>query len=241
LNISGHIEKQLEVDKILRWCLHIRDNYICNLCKILASLKKKSEVCLSLNNKCSTIDDTLNALCGISRHTASSENYFMESTYYTTILRENLIMNVEGQVVNVLPLIKAQAKKSWSCDISCKIDDLTLIERYQTFLETINTCTLKNVPKLLTNIHKCTIKTSNIKMGHTHSCYIDSTLCKGLFLPVLLLSPHFPKVRNIKRLIYQLTSFYQKILKLDEALNCADLNTLNEIIIVAQEKVYKRQ
>lgn len=42
---------------------------------------------------------------------------------------------MEGQVVNVLPLITAQAKKSWSCNFLCKIDDPVLIEQYQKFLE----------------------------------------------------------------------------------------------------------
>jgi hypothetical protein len=71
----------------------------------------------------------------------------------------------------------------------------------------------------------------------------SSTLCEAMFLPVLLLSPHFLKVRNMKRLIYQLINFYQKIFNLDKALNFADLETLNKIVIAAQEKVdiYKRQ
>jgi len=36
--------------------------------KILAVLKKKSEMCLSLATKCSTIDEKLRAFCGKSRH-----------------------------------------------------------------------------------------------------------------------------------------------------------------------------
>lgn len=62
-------------------------------------------------------------------------------------------------------------------------------------------------------------------------------------VPMQLLSPHFPKVRNIRCLIYQLTSFYKEILKLDKALISANLNILNEIITLAQEKadMYKHQ
>jgi len=62
-------------------------------------------------------------------------------------------------------------------------------------------------------------------------------------LSIQLLYPHFPKVRHIKRLIYQMTSFYQKMINLEKTLISADLETLNDIIIVAQEKVntYKHQ
>jgi len=62
-------------------------------------------------------------------------------------------------------------------------------------------------------------------------------------LSIQLLYPHFPKVRYIKRLIYQMTSFYRKMLNLEKALTSANLNTLNDLITVTQEKAntYKHQ
>jgi len=55
-------------------------------------------------------------------------------------------------------------------------------------------------------------------MKLTYTCYIDTTLCKTMSLSIQLLYLHFPKVRHIKRLIYQMTSFYQKSLNLEKAL-----------------------
>jgi len=236
----------LEAEKIVRWCMHIRNSYVRNMYKILAILKKKSEVCLSLakDNKCKTIDDKLRALCGKSRHTTSSENYFIDATYRNITESQSLEINIKGQITNVLPLVKARAKRSWLCDTLCKIDDPFLINRYKKFLQAMNTCTFKKIPQLLQKIHICTKKqNSNTKLGHTHACYIDTTLCKAMSLSIQLLYPHFPKVRYIKRLIYQMTSFYQKMLNLEKALISADLETLNDIITVAQEKVntYKHQ
>jgi len=62
-------------------------------------------------------------------------------------------------------------------------------------------------------------------------------------LSIQLLYPYFPKVKYIKRLIHQMTFFYQKLLNLEKTLTSADLDTLNDIITVAQEKVntYKHQ
>jgi len=74
-----------------------------------------------------------------------------------------------------------------------------------------------------------------MKLGHTHSCYINTTLCKAMSLPIQLLSPHFPKVRYIKRLVYKMSSIYRKMLQLETSLTSADLDTLNEIITAAQE------
>jgi len=90
-------------------------------------------VCLSLATKCSTIDEKLHAFCGQSKHTASSENYFIDSTYRNIISSQSLIMNVKGQITNVLPLMEARAKKSWVCNTLCKIDDPILIDRYKEF------------------------------------------------------------------------------------------------------------
>jgi len=217
--------------------MHIRNNYVRNMYKILATLKKKSEVCLSLATKCSTTDEKLRAFCGKSRHTSSSENYFIDSTYRNVTSSQSLVMNAKGQITNVLPLVEARAKKSWICNALCKVDDPILIDRYEKFLQAISLCTFKKIPELLQKIHTCTIKeNSNIKLGHTHSCYINTTLCKAMSLPIQLLSPHFPKVRYIKRFIYKMTSFYRKILQLEKSLTTADLDTLNEMITAAQEK-----
>ena len=46
LNIRRYIEKRLEEEKIIRWC-NILENVIRNMYKMLALIKKKSEVSLT--------------------------------------------------------------------------------------------------------------------------------------------------------------------------------------------------
>jgi len=156
LDVKNHIEKLLEAERIVRWCMHIRNSYVRNIYKILALLKKKSEVCLSLANddKCKTIEDKLSAFSSKSRRTASSKNYFIDATYRNITESQCLEMNIKDQITNVLPLMKAQAKKSWLCDTLCKIDNPFLIDRYEKFLQAMNTCTFKKIPQLLHKIHK---------------------------------------------------------------------------------------
>ena len=60
---KGCIKKRLEVEKVVRWCIHIRDSYIRNMNKMLTLLKNKSETCLTAFAECSTVDDKLCALC----------------------------------------------------------------------------------------------------------------------------------------------------------------------------------
>jgi len=66
--------------------------------------------------------------------------------------------------------------------------------------------------------------------------YDPLNLCEAMSLSMQLLAPHFLNVTYIRHLIYRLKDFYEKVLKLDKALNSADLNTLNEIVTLAQEK-----
>ncbi|KYN05738.1 hypothetical protein ALC62_03324 [Cyphomyrmex costatus] len=96
LDIKNHVEKRLEAERIVRRCTQIRDSYVRDMYKILALLKKKSEVCLSLATKCKTIDEKLCAFCGKSKHTASFENYFIDDTYRNIPSSQILVMNMEG-------------------------------------------------------------------------------------------------------------------------------------------------
>jgi len=45
--------------------MNIRDNYIRNIYRMLTLLKKKSEICLTVVEECSTFDDKLRALYGV--------------------------------------------------------------------------------------------------------------------------------------------------------------------------------
>jgi len=88
--------------------MHIRNNYIQNMYKILVLLKKKIRS-FAINDKCKTIGDKLDTFCGISRYTASSENYLIDSIYRNITLSK-LLVNVKDQNTNILPLIEGQTK-----------------------------------------------------------------------------------------------------------------------------------
>jgi len=117
LDIKNHVKKQLEAERIIRCCMHIRDSHIRNMYKILAVLKKKSQVCLSLANKCSTIDEKLRAFCGKSRHTSLSKNYFIDSIYHNVTSSQPLIMNAKGQITNGITFGGSTSKKIM--DLQC--------------------------------------------------------------------------------------------------------------------------
>jgi|GEM_PF-3635344 len=72
------------------------------------------------------------------------------------------------------------------------------------------------------------------KLGHAHSCYINPRSCASKFLSIEILSPHFPKIRLIKRQFYNIHNLDQKLRDLDEALNSKDIEKLLQISDQAQ-------
>jgi len=69
-----------------------------------------------------------------------------------------------------------------------------------------------------------------------YNCYIDHKVCKSWFLPIEIISPHYPMIRYIKRLIHNLINFNEKLNKLHKALNDVDINALQDIVIKTRQK-----
>ena len=66
-------------------------------------------------------------------------------------------------------------------------------------------------------------------MGHLYLCYAEPYTFFLSFLPVLLLAPHFSIVRYLKRIIYKILEYYEKIGILDKAFNETDLEYMKKI------------
>jgi len=179
--------QRIEVEQIIQWCIHARDNYVNILKKILLILKKKAVVSLNRSTECSETTIILNnqALCGLCKHTSSTESYFFETSYEYVKFDEPFIMNEKGQIINILPIVQKQNKEKkieWQCGFSCKVNEVSIINRFKELLITVSNCsTIRNIPKLIKLIGICTVKQSN-KLGHSQACYIDHKLCKSKLL-----------------------------------------------------------
>lgn len=209
----------------------------------MQTVKKRAVVHLTQAAKCPdcSIEDKLSALCGPSKHVSSAEAYFAEGAYTNVQLSESIIINPAGQAVSILPVAKKMKmtrkseEKIWSCGIMCRTKDVDLLNRYTNFLNIIPTITLKNISKLKSQFD-CTEKHSN-KRGHSQICYMGEYNCKSISLPVQILSPHFPSVHYIQRLVYKILHCYAKISTIDKALSNADLLKLQEISEAVRLKV----
>ena len=167
--------QRIEAEQIIKWCIHTRDNYVSLLRKTLSLLNNKVTVSLDRIPKCSTSDIIFNnnhytqALCGLCKHTSTTESYFFETAYKFVEFHEPLIINENGQVINILPITKKCNKRKkieWQCGSLCKGNELFLINRFKDFLIAVSKCSVvRNIPKLIKSIGIRTVKQSS-KLGH---------------------------------------------------------------------------
>ena len=146
-----------------------------------------------------------------------------------------LILNEKGQVTNVLPLLDDNNKKQskiWMCNDICKIDNESIIQRYQALLKTADRLKVKSVSKFAKNLLSCSRSYMSRKLGHSFLCYFEPDTCSSTFLPVLLLAPHFVNVRVLKRIICRI----RNIKNLDKSLDDTDIEYLKKISKEAIEK-----
>lgn len=82
-DISSITESRMKAEQIVKWCFYMRTIYMSKLRKILQKSKQKAEICLTRAAECfsSKCQDYINAFCGESKHTASSELYFAQTVH----------------------------------------------------------------------------------------------------------------------------------------------------------------
>lgn len=94
-------------------------------------------------------DNELELLCGFSRHTFSSEPYFLEAAYKHANLCDDLVKNATEQAVDIFPSeMNSTRRKLWKCNEKCRVNDEDVPRKYKRFLEFFSACTLKKVPML---------------------------------------------------------------------------------------------
>ena len=274
------INNRIEAERIIKWCMTGRKNYICRLNRLINTLKTKAEDHIIVAKQ--LVDNNQNkisGLCGVSKHNASTESYFTDTTYnFRNLSKQNklqdnlsninnvktesgnnlksnfnfaqknhnneriLLFNEHEKIINLLPLIPQKKKrtKSWSCDeLLCNVNDAELINHYQEFLTYITQLNPNNFKTLKQTI-TCTAEYANpSKLGHPHTCYINFKSCDSLFISTLILSPHFPSVRYIKKLVYNVIALVEEINMIDNALNDSEVNYLKQKGVKILKRIQK--
>ena len=226
--------KRMEADHLVRSSLCYRDIH----CKqFMTSFKKLRTTIIATLVKVLELtkeDETHEVLLGASMHTASTESYFPGSSYHSAALDTN------GKVIlSKFPLLdnsgmKINKSTAWACSSElCKLEPKADINKFVCDIySSIGECNPLQARNFIQHIDDCCRPdTHDPKLkGHSEECHLDVNACSSKLLYLRRLAPHFPFVRRLVNMIYNVKRSDNKICGIDRALQKGDVLGLKQIV-----------
>ena len=226
----------VEVEHLVRSCMHFRDM---NSKRFKSAFKKlKLLVLATLSKLLDTSDDPFEVIMGPSMHTASTESFFPTSTYHDAALDK------DGNVdVTKFPTVDVGKKQNnWTCAPGlCKLDDKPEITKTVcNIYESIGECDPIEARSYIKHVDDCNQPESHdpCLTGHSQLCHLDAKACDSKLLYLRKLSPHFPNVRQLVNMIYNVRHCDKQLCQIDQALQTGNVESLQQIATV-QKSAYQ--
>ena len=215
------------IEHLVQSCMHFRDM---NSKKFIHAFKKlKLLVLATLSKLHDTSDDPYEILLGPSMHTASSESFFLASTYHKDALDKDGNVDITKFPVNDV----SKKQKTWTCVSSlCKLDNKPEIaSNVSTIYNSIGECDPIEARHYIRHMDDCDQPESHDKSlaGHSELCHLDDNACKSKFLYLRRLAPHFPNVRQLVNMMYSVKRTDTQVSCIDQALQAGNVEILREI------------
>ena len=233
LNIIKNLSRKkitssdVEVEHLVQSCMYFRDM---NRKKFIHAFKKlKLLVLATLSKLQDTSDDPYEIILGPSMHTASSKSFFPASTYHKDALDK------DGNVdISKFPVSDVGKKhKNWTCVSGlCKLDNKPEIaSNVCKIYNSIGECDPIKARHYIQHMDDCDHPESHDKSlaGHSELCHLDDDACKSKLLYLRRLAPHFPNVRQLVNMIYNVKRTDTQVSRIDQALQTGNVDVLREI------------
>ncbi|KAF0722506.1 uncharacterized protein FWK35_00027072 [Aphis craccivora] len=224
------------IEKMMKWVLIKRNSSIKTYTKNVKLLKTyissiNYTVAVPKNEQLNF--DLLYSILGQSKHSKNTEPYFFESVYKVLpeSYHEKLELNDKGQIINLFSPINANSPEiAWHCiSAICNLQCSYIIQKLLEILKLLLSLRLEQFPNKTKNVDLCTNKFSrSTKLGHSIVCHQNFS-CSTTLLFLRNLGIHFPSIRNIVTLEYNLRRKQNIILKIDKAFCAGDVKTLQTI------------
>ena len=229
---SKFTPNDLETKHLIKSCMYFRDT---NHKKFISAFRKlKLSALATLSKLHETSEDPVEILLGPSLHTASSESFFPSSTYHDAAL------DTDGNViVSKFPVIDVGSmQKHWTCVPNlCKLDsNIVTSEAVCTIYESIGECDPIRARYYIQHIDDCDHQESHDPSlaGHSKSCHVDPNACNSKLLYLRRLAPHFPNIRTLVSMIYNVRRSDSQLCRIDQGLQTGNIELLQTI--AAEEK-----
>ena len=108
-----------------------------------------------------------------------------------------------------------------------------ITEKLQQVYTSIGSCTPEQARHYIHHIDDCTKPESHDPqlLGHRRECHVDKNACGSILLYLRRLAPHYPNIRQLVNMVYQVKRFDTQITAVDQELQLGDhlaLETFNE-------------
>ena len=117
------------------------------------------------------------------------------------------------------------------------MDKTEVIEdKLQYIYRKIIECTPDTARRYIQHIDDCTnaFAKEELFQGHPLVCYISSPPCQSPMLYLRMIAPHFPDIRRVVQMLYEVRRHDRKISEIELALKCGNLEKITEITEIAK-------
>ena len=225
--------KHLSAEHLVKTSLYYRETYQREFVKafqhlrssVLASLSKASEFTTGDPSKIQGI------LCGESLHTSNTELFFPEVCYH-----DNAFDGQKKVMYHKFPSYTTDAHKTgfttWKCSNLCNTTASHILGNLMDIYSKIGECLPLMARRYVQQIDECNkrvIHDANLQ-GHSKDCYLDPQACGSPLLFLRRLAPHYPAIRKLVNMLYEVRRADAKISVLDRALYRGDVSALQNIV-----------
>jgi len=135
---------------------------------------------------------------------------------------------------------------TWECSYDplwCKLEKTEVIEnRLEIIYNKIIHCAPDTARRYIQHIDDCTseLAKEELLQGHPLICYTASPPCDSVLLYLRMLAPHFPDIRRVVQMLYEVRRHDRKITEIEHALKHGDLQSILEINDTAKKSRLKQ-
>lgn len=228
--------KMLKAQLLVRSCLQQLSYYKHKYTISFQKLQNRIKATVHKANELATTDlEVLDILCGESLHTSNTELYNCGACYNSQAFNEDGILDLEKFPTCQQHYIGGKYVFTWECCLDpplCKLDSQDILRRLDAIYLRIINCAANTTRQYIEHIDDCSnynIRDASLQ-GHPLQCYLHSPPCTSDFLYLRILAPHFPAIRHIVKIIYEVRRNNGRIIKIENALRYGHLDKIQDIV-----------
>ena len=239
MGIRNRPANTIKAGFLVKSCLQLLSYFKHNFIKCFEKLRSNLDASLTKG-----AEDDSSSLCGVSLHTTNTEAFFPQATYNQDAFNDDGSVKYEefpGYTNRYS--IAGKDVSIWECSVWCKLAKTEVIENsLQNIYQKIILCAPDTARRYIQHIDDCSNHCDKVEVlqGHPLHCYMETPPCDSPLLYLRKLAPHYPDIRRVVQMLYEVRRHDRKIAEIEQALQLGQLEKLSEIADTAKKNRLKQ-